>query len=155
MASVCWSLQCLISALTQVGGGGLLFRFVCSVVLQGGRDIADKCHWPVWGALTMFWPHWVCPHSQVCAFPVYTAQAPVCSIGSGPALCVVPVFGCSTKAQTRLGLRCVPSPAQAAHAARSFTGALSPGVVRLLPTAVPASVSVCASWVCLVSDLGS
>ena len=25
LASVCWSLQCLISALTQAGGGGLLF----------------------------------------------------------------------------------------------------------------------------------
>ena len=38
---------------------------------------------------------------------------------------VVPVFGYSTKAQTRLGLRFVPSPAGAAQAARSLTGALS------------------------------
>ena len=35
MASVCRSLQCLISALTQAGGGGLLFRFACAVVLWG------------------------------------------------------------------------------------------------------------------------
>ena len=28
LASVCWSLQCLISALTQAGGGGLLFRLL-------------------------------------------------------------------------------------------------------------------------------
>ena len=28
----------------------------------------------------MFRPHWVCPPSWLCAFPVYTAQAPGCSI---------------------------------------------------------------------------
>ena len=84
VAPVCRSLQCLISALTQVGGGGLLFRFDCSVVLQVGRGATDKSHWPVWGALTVLQPHWVCPHSRVCAFPVYTAQAPSCSIWSGP-----------------------------------------------------------------------
>ena len=67
-SSVCWSLQCLISALTQGGGGGFLFRFTCSVVLWGGRGTADKYHWCVWGALSVFWPHWVCPHSRVCAF---------------------------------------------------------------------------------------
>ena len=36
LASVCWSLQCLISALTQAGGGGLLFRFTSSVAPRGG-----------------------------------------------------------------------------------------------------------------------
>ena len=83
MASVCRSLQCLISTLIQVGGGGLLFRFACSVALRGGRGAADidRC---VWVALTMFRPHWVCPCSRVCALPVYTGQAPGCSIWSGP-----------------------------------------------------------------------
>ena len=61
--------------------------------------------------------------------------------GVGPELCAVPIFGSSTKAQTRLGLRSVPSPAGAAHAARSLTGALSPGAVRLIPSVGPASVS--------------
>ena len=61
-----------------------LFRFACSVVLWGGRGAADKCHWRVWGALSVFPPHWVCLHSRVCAFPVYTAQAPGCCIGSRP-----------------------------------------------------------------------
>ena len=69
MASVCRSLQCLISTLTQAGRGGLLFRFTCSVVLWGGRATADKCHWPVWGALTVFQPHWVCPRSRCMCFP--------------------------------------------------------------------------------------
>ena len=98
---------------------------------------------------------WVCTRSRVCAFPVYTAQAPGCSIGSGPELLVVPVFRSSTKAQALLGLRSVPSPARAAQAARSLTGTLSPGVVHLLPSVVPASVSMCAGRVHLVSVLGS
>ena len=54
---------------------------------------------------------------------------------------VVPVFGYSTKVQTQLGLRLVPSPAGAAQAARSLTGTLSPGAVGLIPSVVPASVS--------------
>ena len=41
-SSVCWSLHCLISALTQGGGGGHFFRLPCSVVLWEGRDAANK-----------------------------------------------------------------------------------------------------------------
>ena len=41
-SSVCWSLQCLISALTHRGGGGHFFRLPCSVMLLGGRKTADK-----------------------------------------------------------------------------------------------------------------
>ena len=37
-SSVCWSLQCLISALTQGGEGGHLFRLTCSVVLWGREE---------------------------------------------------------------------------------------------------------------------
>ena len=37
-SSVCKSLQCLISALTQEGKGGHLFRLTCSVVLCVGMD---------------------------------------------------------------------------------------------------------------------
>ena len=32
----------------------------------------------------MFRPHWVCPVQECLCFPVYTAQAPGCSIWSGP-----------------------------------------------------------------------
>ena len=46
------------------------------------------------------------------------------------------------KVQIRLGLHFVPSLAGAAQAARSLTSALSPGAVHLLPSTVPASVSV-------------
>ena len=65
-SSVCKSLQCLISALTQGGKGGHLFRLTCSVVLWGGRNTANKYHWHVWGVLPVYGPHWVCPSSQQC-----------------------------------------------------------------------------------------
>ena len=114
LTSVCWSLQCLISTLTHAGGGGLLFRFTCSVVLRGGRGAADKCHWPVWGALTVFRPHWVCPCSQRVCSPglhcsgsrlLYMAQALyyVCFQFSG------------TPQKCRLGwacILCLPRPEQ-------------------------------------------
>ena len=102
MASVCRSLQCLISTLTQVGGGGLLFRFACSVVLWGGRGAADR-YCCVWVALTVFQPHWVCPHSQVCAFPVYTARDPSCSIWSGPCVACGSSFGVFHKSVDSVG----------------------------------------------------
>ena len=43
--------------------------FACSVVLWRGRGTEDKCHWRVWGALSVFWPHWVYPRSQNVFFP--------------------------------------------------------------------------------------
>ena len=66
---VCWSLQCLISALAQGGGGGHLFRLTCSVMLWGGRNTANKYHWHVWGMLAVFQLYWVCPHSWRVCFP--------------------------------------------------------------------------------------
>ena len=68
-SSVCKSFQCLISALTQGGKGGHLFRLTCSVVLWGGRHTASKYHWDVWRVLAVSGPHWVCPHSQHVCFP--------------------------------------------------------------------------------------
>ena len=51
--SVCKSLKCLIFPLTQGGEGGHLF----SGVLWGGRDIANKYRWCVWGVLAVYGPH--------------------------------------------------------------------------------------------------
>jgi len=45
------------------GQGGHLFRLICSVVLRGGRNTANKHHWRVWGVLTVYGPHWVSPSS--------------------------------------------------------------------------------------------
>ena len=52
-SSLCRSLQCLISTLTQGGKGGHLFRFTYSVVVWGGKNTANKCQWCVWGVLTV------------------------------------------------------------------------------------------------------
>ena len=93
-SSVCKSLQCLISALTQGGEGGHLFRLTCSVVLWGGRNTANKYHWHVWECLQCPGQTGFAPAQGVCAFPVYTAQAPGCSAGElskvGPGLCALP-----------------------------------------------------------------
>ena len=63
-SSFCKSLHCLISVLTPGGEGGHLLRLTCSVVLWGGRDIANKHHWHVLGVFTVYGPHWVCPSSR-------------------------------------------------------------------------------------------
>ena len=89
-----------------------MFRFTCSVLLWGGRGAADKCHWPVWGALAVIRPHWVCPRSwQVCVLSPYTLlRLPTALYGAGPVWRAVPGFGSSTKAGTRLGILCLPCP---------------------------------------------
>ena len=68
-SSVCKSLQCLISTLTQGGKGSHLFRLTFSFVLWGGMNIANKYHWHVWGVLAVYGPHWVCPSSRRLCFP--------------------------------------------------------------------------------------
>ena len=68
-SSVCKSLQYLTSALTQEGEGHHLFRLTCSIVLWGGRNSANKCHWCVWGVLSVSEPYWVCPRSWCVCFP--------------------------------------------------------------------------------------
>ena len=52
-SSVFKSLQYLTSALAQGGEAGHLFRLTCSIVLQGGRNTANKYHWRVWGVLAV------------------------------------------------------------------------------------------------------
>ena len=87
------------------------------------------------------------PAHECVLSPPTLLRLPAALYGVGPVLRAVPVFGYSTKTWTRLGLRFVPSLAQAAQATRSLTGALSPGAVCLLPSMVPASASTCASRV--------
>ena len=64
-SSVCKSLQCLISALTQGDKGCHLFSLTCSVVSWGRRNTANKYHWHVWGLLAVYVPHWVWPSSRL------------------------------------------------------------------------------------------
>ena len=134
----------------------LLFRLASSVPLRGGRGAADR-HRCVWGALTVFWPHWVCPAHGCVLSPSALLRLPAALYGAGPALRAVPVFGYPTKARTRLRLHFVPSPAGAPQAARSLRGALSPGAAAF--SLRSPSLSFCvlrlgASGLCLFSGAG-
>ena len=165
-SSVCKSLQCLSSTLTQGGKGGHLFRLTCSAVLRGGRDTANKYHWRVWGH-TGF-----APAQGVYAFPVYTAQAPGCSAGElskvGPGFCVLPRskllrFRFSgTPQRHRLSWACILCPSQvgAAQASRCLASTLSQVGCVLITSLVPdAGFPGCAaralSQLCCVSPQGS
>ena len=120
-SSVCWSLQCLISALTQ---GAKVVTFLGSLVQsccgEGGTlQTSLACV----GALAVSRPHWVCPHSRHVAFPVYTAQAPDCSAGS----CLRRALGC-----VRLpGLSCSGSGSRVLHKGADSVGPASCARPRL------------------------
>ena len=86
------------------------------------------------------------PAQGVCAFLVYTAQAPGCSAGelskAGPGLCALPIskplrFRFSgTPQRYRLGWACVLCPSQvgAAQATRCLASTVSPGGECILST---------------------
>ena len=102
------------------GRGWSLIRVAGSLALRGGEGLALvspstllRLPAALYGAGPAL--------RVVAAFPVYAAQAAL--YGAGPALHAVAALGCSTKARTRLRLCFVPSPGQAAQAARSLTGA--------------------------------
>ena len=79
------SLWCLISALAQAGGGDLLFRFTSSVQSSCGEGGALQTDITVCGEHSPCSGHTgFAPYRGVCAFPVYTAQAPCRSIWSRP-----------------------------------------------------------------------
>ena len=99
-SSVCRSLHCLFSALTQGGEGGHLFRLTWSVVLWGGRNNANTSLVYVGSACSDSDTLGLCPSTHgLCAFPVYTAQAPGCSPGElskpGPGCEHFPSLSCS------------------------------------------------------------
>ena len=132
LASVCWSFQCLISALTQSGRGGLLFRFICSVVLWGGRghcrQMSVACVGSTPSTLGL-------PPLAAWAFPIYTARAPGCSIGNRPWVMCGASFWVLHKITDSVGPAFCAFPAQAAQAARNLMITLSLGAVRLIPSA--------------------
>ena len=81
----------------------------------------------------MFRPHWVCPAQGCLCFPVYTAQAPGCSIWSGPCVECSSSFPVLHKSSD--------SVAPAFCAFPGLSGSGSWGLRRPLPSAAPASVS--------------
>ena len=172
-SSVCKSLQYLTSALTQGSKGGHLFRLTCSIMLWRGRSTANKYHWHVWGfSECLGHTGFVHTHS-VCAFVVYTAQAPGCSARElpkeGPGLHALPRSKplrfrfLGPPQRHKLGWTCVlcPSQVRAAQTTRCLASTLSPGGRCILspPWSWPLGFSSCAvgasSQVCRVSPLGS
>ena len=126
-------LRCLVSALTQAGVGDLSFRFASSVQSccgEGGALQADIAvcaeHSPCSGHTGS------APHRGVCAFPVYTAQAPGCSIWSGPCVECGSSFRVLHKSADSVAPAFCVFPASAVQAARGL-GALSTGAERLFP----------------------
>ena len=80
-SSVCWSLQCLISTLTQSGlWWTLSFRLTCSVLQTNNTGMCLQC-------LSHTGP---APTHGTCALPVHTAQALGCSAKNRP----MPAMGC-------------------------------------------------------------
>ena len=137
VSSVCKPLQCLISALTQGGGGGHLFRLTCSIVLWEGRNTANNIT-GVCGDCSQCRGHTgFAPTHYLCVFPVYTAQTPGCPAGelskADPGLRALPRSKLlrfrllCTPQRHRLSWACVycPSQAQAAQANRCLVIALS------------------------------
>ena len=125
-----------------------MVRFACSVMLQGGKGGAEKCHWPVWGVLAVFQPHWVCTCSLVCAFTLHCSGSWLLYMKQALHYCGSS-FRVFHKDADSIGPAFCAFPMRAAQAARSLMGTLSPGAVHLIPSAVPASVSTCASQVCV------
>ena len=127
------SLQCLISALTQAGGGDLLLRFASSVQSCCGEGGALQTDIAVCGEHSPCSGHTgLAPYRGVCAFPVYTAQAPGCAIWSGPCVECGSSFQVLHKSSDSVAPACCVFPASAVQAARGL-GALSPDAERLFP----------------------
>ena len=100
LASVCWPLQCLTSTLTQGGSGSHFFRLTCSVVLGEGGTLQTNIT-GVCGECSQCFSHTgFAPTRDVCAFPVYTAQALGCSARN----CLMSALGCThSPGLSRLG----------------------------------------------------
>ena len=134
-------LRCLVSALTQAGGGDLLFRFASSVLLRGGRGAASRYRC-VWGALTVFRPHWVCPCSRVSVLsPSILLSLPAALYGPCPALRGVPVFQVLHKSADLVAPAFCAFPSLSGSGSQGLDGRTSPGAARPLPFSAPASVS--------------
>ena len=139
MASVCWTLRCLISSLTQAGGGGLLFRFTCSAVLREGSGPADRYRWRVWGALAVFRPHWVCP-AHGCVLSPSTLLRLQAALRERALRCVRFQF-LDIPQKRRLSWACILClPCRRSSGSQELHGreAPTPGAARLLPSTVPA-----------------
>ena len=139
------SLRCLISALTQAGRGGLLFRFASSVQSCYREGGALQTEIAVCGEHSPCSGHTgFAPFRGVCAFPIYTAQAPGCSIWSGPCVECGSSFPVLHKSADSVAPACCVFPASAVQAARGLRALSLHGVP--FPSAVSGSGSQRFGW---------
>ena len=121
-SSVCWSLQCLISALTQGGRWWTLFFFLGSLVqLHCGEGGMLQTNNTGVGSQCLSHPG-SAPAHGACSLPVHTARTLGCSAGNNPRLALGCMHlpgpsrsGSGTRvvlrgADSQLGLRFVPFP---------------------------------------------
>ena len=144
LASVCRSLQCLISALTQVGGVGLLLRFASSVLLWGGRGTADRYRC-VWGALPVFRPHWVCPAHGCLCFPRLHCSGSRLSIGIVPCIACGSSFRVLHKSADSVAPAFCAFPGLCGSGSQELEGRTLPGCGEPFPLRGP-SLNFCACW---------
>ena len=138
------SLRCLISALTQAGGGGLLFRFASSVQPCCGEGRALQTDTAVCGEHSPCSGHTgFAPYRGVCAFPVYTAQAPGCSIWSGPCAECGSSFRVLHKSADSVAPACCVFPGLSGPGSQRL-GRPLPGCCAPFPSVAPARA---AGWV--------
>ena len=97
----------------------------------GRAGAADRCRC-VWGALAVFRPHWVCPVQGCLCVPVYTAQAPGCSIWSGPCAECGSIFRVLHKSADSIVPAFCVFPGLSGSGSQRL-GALSTGAPRLFP----------------------
>ena len=87
------------------------------------------------------------PHRGVCAFPVYTAQAPGCSIWSGPCTDCGSSFRVPHNSADSVAPAFCAFPCLSGSGRQELAGRTLPGAAHLLPSAAPASVSARAGGV--------
>ena len=122
MASVCWSLQCLISALTQAGGGGFLFRLL----------VPSRCG-----------------EGLVLLSPTTLLRLPAVLHGAGPALRVVPALGVPQKCGTRSPACFLCLPSQSDSGSQELDRRTLPGRCAPSPLHGPSlSFHLCQSGAC-------
>ena len=105
-SSVCWSFQCLVSALTQRGRWRTLFfffRLTCSVAVRGGREGCCK-HITLACARSASATLGLSPIHSACSLSAHAAQA----------------LGCSTRNHPRPALSCLhfPGPSRSGSGTR-------------------------------------
>ena len=101
--------------------------------------------------------HWLCLHSRVCAFPFYSAQAPGCSIWSGPCLACGSSFRVFHKSMDLVGPPFCAFPSLSSSGSQELDGRTFPGCGAPSPLRGPSLSFLCVPVGCvrLVSVLWS